>query len=325
MSDVKWIKIVVDIFDDEKIKIIETLPSADTIIVIWFKLLCLAGKTNSGGLLMMSDRIPYTDEMLAAIFRRNVSDVRMALEVFEKFGMIEIIDNTYSIPNWDKHQSLGYYEKKKQYDREYRKQKREEQKKLIEEKEEKSRTTVVRQSDDLSYSSSLSYSFIDHKNIDNYRHLLNTDNYNLKDYILNNNRLYRSIEEWMEYKDERTPKKANHYTEKGMKVLLTEIVKWHKKYGDEAVEGTINHTIANQWQGIVWDWMKKEFSQLSACVEETPQQINADRPERFRTCPDDTWKKLKQFVYDDGSFDWAGFNPLLLNDADRKWMRDNNM
>ena len=272
MSDVKWIKIVVDIFDDEKIKIIETLPSADTIIVIWFKLLCLAGKTNSGGLLMMSDRIPYTDEMLAAIFRRNVSDVRMALEVFEKFGMIEIIDNTYSIPNWDKHQSLGYYEKKKQYDREYRKQKREEQKKLIEEKEEKSRTTVVRQSDDLSNSSSLSYSFINHKNIDNYRHLLNTDNYNLKDYILNNNRLHRSIEEWMEYKDER-PKKANHYAEKGMKGLLTEIVKWHKQYGDEAIEEVINHTIANQWQGIVWDWMTKNFQKTSQGT------VNADKDE----------------------------------------------
>ena len=272
MSDVKWIKIVVDIFDDEKIKIIETLPSADTIIVIWFKLLCLAGKTNSGGLLMMSDRIPYTDEMLAAIFRRNVSDVRMALEVFEKFGMIEIIDNTYSIPNWDKHQSLGYYEKKKQYDREYRKQKREEQKKLIEEKEEKSRTTVVRQSDDLSNSSSLSYSFINHKNIDNYRHLLNTDNYNLKDYILNNNRLNKSIEEWMEYKDER-PKKANHYAEKGMKGLLTEIVKWHKQYGDEAIEEVINHTIANQWQGIVWDWMTKNFQKTSQGT------VNADKDE----------------------------------------------
>lgn len=272
MSDVKWIKIVVDIFDDEKIKIIETLPSADTIIVIWFKLLCLAGKTNSGGLLMMSDRIPYTDEMLAAIFRRNVSDVRMALDVFEKFGMIEIIDNTYSIPNWDKHQSLGYYEKKKQYDREYRKQKREEQKKLIEEKEEKSRTTVVRQSDDLSNSSSLSYSFINHKNIDNYRYLLNTDNYNLKDYILNNNRLYRSIEEWMEYKDER-PKKANHYAEKGMKGLLTEIVKWHKQYGDEAIEEVINHTIANQWQGIVWDWMTKNFQKTSQGT------VNADKDE----------------------------------------------
>ena len=44
MAEVKWIKIVTDVFDDEKILLIESLPEADSIIVIWFKLLCLAGK-----------------------------------------------------------------------------------------------------------------------------------------------------------------------------------------------------------------------------------------------------------------------------------------
>ena len=49
MADVKWIKIATDIFDDEKILLIESLPEADSIIVIWFKLLCLAGKQNNSG------------------------------------------------------------------------------------------------------------------------------------------------------------------------------------------------------------------------------------------------------------------------------------
>ena len=47
MSDVKWIKITTGIFDDDKILLIESLPEADSIIVIWFKLLCLAGKQNN--------------------------------------------------------------------------------------------------------------------------------------------------------------------------------------------------------------------------------------------------------------------------------------
>ena len=34
-SDVKWIKITTDIFDDEKILLIESLPESDAIIVIW--------------------------------------------------------------------------------------------------------------------------------------------------------------------------------------------------------------------------------------------------------------------------------------------------
>ncbi|HFI0055680.1 TPA: phage replisome organizer N-terminal domain-containing protein, partial [Streptococcus suis] len=78
-SEIKWIKIVTDIFDDEKILLIESLPEADTIIVVWFKLLTLAGKQNYSGVLMMNDRIHYTDEMLATLFRRPLNTVRAAL------------------------------------------------------------------------------------------------------------------------------------------------------------------------------------------------------------------------------------------------------
>ena len=118
MADVKWIKICTDIFDDEKITLIESMPDADGIIVIWFKLLCLAGKQNNGGIFMMNDKLAYTDEMLATIFRRSVNTVRLALNVFEQFGMVEIVNNVVTIPNWEKHQSLDAYERKKAYDRE---------------------------------------------------------------------------------------------------------------------------------------------------------------------------------------------------------------
>lgn len=132
MAEVKWIKITTDIFDDEKILMIETLPSADTILVIWFKLLALAGKSNNNGVFMMNNRIPYTEDMLAAIFRRDDKVVRFALNTFEQFGMIEIIDNVITIPNWDKHQSLDAYEKKKERDRRLQAERREKQRALIE-------------------------------------------------------------------------------------------------------------------------------------------------------------------------------------------------
>ena len=132
MADVKWIKIVTDIFDDEKILLIESLPEADSIIVVWFKLLTLAGKQNNDGVFLMANRIPYTDEMLATIFRRNVNTVRLALRTFEQFGMVEIVDNVITIPNWNKHQSLDAYEKKKERDRLYMRERRAQQKALIE-------------------------------------------------------------------------------------------------------------------------------------------------------------------------------------------------
>lgn len=131
MADVKWIKITTDVFDDEKILMIESLPSADSIIVIWFKLLAFAGKQNNDGVFLMSNRIAYTDEMLASIFRRDVNVVRLALKVFEEYGMIEIVNNVICIPNWNKHQTLDAYEKKKERDRLYQQNRRAAQRALI--------------------------------------------------------------------------------------------------------------------------------------------------------------------------------------------------
>ena len=128
-SDVKWIKITTDIFDDEKILLIESLPDAYAIIVVWFKLLCLAGKQNNSGVFMMG-QIAYTDKMLATIFRMKETTVQLALQTFEQFGMVEIIDGVITIPNWGKHQSLDQLESKKEYMRNYMKEYREKQKLL---------------------------------------------------------------------------------------------------------------------------------------------------------------------------------------------------
>lgn len=116
LPDIKWIKIATNIFSDEKILLIEQLPDADTIIVIWFKLLCLAGRENNCGVFVMGGKIPYTDEMLATIFRRPIPTVRLALQTFEDFGMIEIIrdpagNEIFAIPNWEKHQNVDGLEK----------------------------------------------------------------------------------------------------------------------------------------------------------------------------------------------------------------------
>ena len=130
MSEIKWIKITTDIFDDEKICLIDALPDHDAILVIWFKILALAGKHNRNGLLMMSDKVHYTDEMLATIFRRPLNTVRMALGVFEQFGMVEIIDGVITLPNWEKHQNIDGMEKIKEQTRNRVARHREKQKNL---------------------------------------------------------------------------------------------------------------------------------------------------------------------------------------------------
>lgn len=116
MAEVKWIKITTDIFDDEKILLIESMPDAYAIIAVWFKLLCMAGKQNNSGVFVMG-QIAYTDKMLATIFRMKESTVQLALHTFEQFGMIKIIDGVITIPNWEKHQSLDKMEQAKEQTR----------------------------------------------------------------------------------------------------------------------------------------------------------------------------------------------------------------
>lgn len=117
MAEVKWIKIIPDVFDDDKIKLIEVMPEGDSIIVIWFKLLCLAGKQNRDGFLLLNDKIAYTDEMLSTIFRRPLNLVRLALNTFEQFDMIEIISGAICVTNWDKHQNVDKLAELREYNR----------------------------------------------------------------------------------------------------------------------------------------------------------------------------------------------------------------
>ena len=105
MVDVKWIKMTTNIFEDEKMKLIDVLPERDAIIVIWFKLLAMAGKTNDDGFVYVMKEMATTDEVLSTVFNRPLGTIRLALETFVKFGMIEV-NHHISIVNWEKHQNI---------------------------------------------------------------------------------------------------------------------------------------------------------------------------------------------------------------------------
>lgn len=92
-------------FDDEKIKIIRKLPEGDTLLLIWIQVLCLAGKANFGGYLMLDKNIPYDEELLESVFDRPRMLIRMALNTFERFGMLAINQGCYCIANWEKNQN----------------------------------------------------------------------------------------------------------------------------------------------------------------------------------------------------------------------------
>ena len=131
MAEVKWIKITTDIFSDEKILLIEQMPEADTILVIWLKLLCMAGRDNNNGIFLMNNKVPYTEEMFATLFRRPLNTVRLAITTFEAFGMIEVVDDVITLPNWEKHQNIEGMERIREQNRIRKQRQRERQKQLI--------------------------------------------------------------------------------------------------------------------------------------------------------------------------------------------------
>ena len=106
MADVKWIKIATDIFNNKKIRVIESMPEGDSIIVIWFKILMAAGIVNDEGNVYFTKEIPYTDQMLATVFNRPLTTIQLALRTFEEFGMIEIVNDVIHVSNWEKYQNV---------------------------------------------------------------------------------------------------------------------------------------------------------------------------------------------------------------------------
>lgn len=107
MSDVQWIKLSINMFSDEKIRLIRTMPEGEAIVLIWVQLLCLAGKTNDSGSIYIGQNLYYTDEMLASLFDQKINVMRIALDTLEQFGMIEVGDNgVIDIVNWEKHQNV---------------------------------------------------------------------------------------------------------------------------------------------------------------------------------------------------------------------------
>lgn len=111
MSEVKWIKITTDMFDNRKIKHLRRLPEGNNIVLIWVMLLTMAGRCNAGGMIFLTENIPYTPKMLADELDFEESTVRLALEALERLGMVMMDDGSLTIAGWEEHQNVEGMEK----------------------------------------------------------------------------------------------------------------------------------------------------------------------------------------------------------------------
>lgn len=117
MSSVKWVKIMVDMFDNRKIKHLRHLPEGNNIVLIWVMLLTMAGRCNAGGMIFLTENIPYTPKMLADELGFEENTVRMALKALEEFGMITTAQAHFAIAGWNEYQNVEGMDKIREQNR----------------------------------------------------------------------------------------------------------------------------------------------------------------------------------------------------------------
>ena len=111
MAEVKWVKLTTDMFDNRKIKHLRRLPEGNNIVLIWVMLLTMAGRCNSGGMIFLTENIPYTPKMLADELDFEENTVLLALDALEKLDMIVTENGVFTIAGWEEYQNIEGMEK----------------------------------------------------------------------------------------------------------------------------------------------------------------------------------------------------------------------
>ena len=106
MAEVKWIQLSIDMFNNRKIKYLRSLPEGNNIILIWVALLTIAGRCNAGGMIFLTENVPYSPEMLASELGFEKNTVLLALEALKRLGMIQDYNDALLITGWEEHQNI---------------------------------------------------------------------------------------------------------------------------------------------------------------------------------------------------------------------------
>lgn len=277
MAEVKWIKITTDMFDNRKVKHLRRLPDGNNIVLIWIMLLTMAGRCNSGGMIFLTENIPYTPKMLADELEFEENTVKLALEALERFGMIVVQEDYFAIAGWNEHQNTEGLEKIKEQNR-LRKQRQREKAALLPEPEEMSR--------DMSRDCPVT-------SRDGHATDIEEDKDKEEDTIP-----YISIVEYL------NEKAGTRYKASGAKTRTAIHARFSEGYTEEDFRCVIDKKCA-EWIGTEWEkFLRPETlfgtkfeSYLNARVTKGKQQTETAKP---RTANDDFMDKLKAMYMPEG-------------------------
>lgn len=117
MAEVKWVKLTTDMFDNRKVKHLRKLPDGNNIVLIWVMLLTMAGRCNAGGMIFLTENIPYTPKMLADELDFEENTVILALKALENLNMIITDNGFFAIAGWEEYQNIEGMEKIREQNR----------------------------------------------------------------------------------------------------------------------------------------------------------------------------------------------------------------
>ena len=140
MAEVKWVKLTTDMFDNRKIKHLRKLPDGNNIVLIWVMLLTMAGRCNAGGMIFLTENIPYTPKMLADELGFEENTVILALQALENLNMVVTDDGFFVVAGWEEYQNIDRLAEIREYNR-LAKQKSREKKMLLADVNDKSMTS----------------------------------------------------------------------------------------------------------------------------------------------------------------------------------------
>lgn len=110
MSDLQWLKLSTNFFDNNKIKLLQSEKDGDTLIRMWIQLLTIAMKCNYQGRLSITEDKAMTIDEFSKIMGKSKKKIIKCLEKFEELKMIIVEENFYKIKNWSKYQSADKLE-----------------------------------------------------------------------------------------------------------------------------------------------------------------------------------------------------------------------
>ena len=124
MAEVKWIKLTTDMFDNRKIKHLRRLPDGNNIVLLWIMLLTMAGRCNAGGMIFLTENIPYTPKMLADELGFEENTVILGLQALDQLNMVVTKDSCFTISGWEEYQNADKLAELRAKDRERKRLKR---------------------------------------------------------------------------------------------------------------------------------------------------------------------------------------------------------